>query len=494
MRYNAKAQSTPEIRQKLVALLLALITCISLGGCNDPSDPPANNDMLSVEIVTVSPRVLRGDTVTLEAVVRNASGVPIVREISWSSLDSTVVVFTGQTAYGVGLGQIGLIASVGESADTVTMEVAEASTRWINFDGACGVWSDLKVYCWQWTSFGGSIISPQQVEIPIAVTRVATGGAHRCAVTQSNEVYCWGDNTLGQLGQGHTMPVTGAVKVVGLNSQIHQVSAGANHSCAVDTTWAVWCWGANGFGQLGAQTDEQCTASLVGCSTIPVRAQVPLPVESITTGGDDRTGSTSQGFGHTCAVSTTGDLYCWGLNAHGQLGIGSKESSFLPSRVLSVVGALSADLGSVHSCAVTSAQTFCWGLNSDGQLGTIVPSSSNNSCRVGADVFTVCSPLPLALGINQQLRALALGGFASCALNRIGEAFCWGDNSAGQAGFGFVPSPGVADVLTPQRVVSVRLFLEITHGGSFACGVIPTGSALCWGNGSGSPQQVPNPN
>ena len=154
------------------------------------------------------------------------------------------------------------------------------------------------------------------------VPQVSSGGApgvpnggHSCAVllgALNQPVYCWGFNSSGQLGDP-SVPIGGhsnvPVQVQGLMNA-REVSAGANHTCAVDSSHAVWCWGDNSFGELGNGTFNQ--------STMPVQVSGILATQ------------VSAGFGFSCAVTLKAVVKCWGDGNDGELGNGTNSDSDTP--------------------------------------------------------------------------------------------------------------------------------------------------------------------
>ncbi len=186
-----------------------------------------------------------------------------------------------------------------------------------------------------------------------AATTVSSGDLHACAVTTSGSLKCWGHNGLGRLGDSTTTHRTTPVDVTGLTSGVAAVSSGASHTCAVTTSGGLKCWGRNSEGQLGDGT-------ITGRSA-------PVDVAGLTTGA----ATVSSGASHTCAVTTLGGLKCWGRNNAGQLGDGTTTDRTTPVDVTGLTSGLAAvSAGELHTCAVTTSGGLkCWGWNSVGQLG-----------------------------------------------------------------------------------------------------------------------------
>jgi alpha-tubulin suppressor-like RCC1 family protein len=216
-----------------------------------------------------------------------------------------------------------------------------------------------EVWCWGDNTYGqlgngtttGSA-APQKVPNLSGVALLATGGGHTCAANTA-KMFCWGKNDLGQVGNDfapHLQP-TG---VAGVSGPLVAIATGDSHTCAVAGS-TVLCWGQNSSGQLGTGMAGSATA-------------IPASVSPALNGS-----SLGLGANHSCAVDS-GDLYCWGANASKQVGVsGGAQPS--PQKVMS--NALSVVAGLAHTCALTTSQTMrCWGLNDRGQ--TASPSQSED--------------------------------------------------------------------------------------------------------------------
>jgi cysteine-rich repeat protein len=227
----------------------------------------------------------------------------------------------------------------------------------------CALLSTGGVMCWGQNSYcqlgnGSTTGSPFPVQVSgldSGVVSVAAGGYHSCAtLTPGGTPRCWGYNSYGQVGDGsltcRSMPV--AVSMPG-SATAAFLALGRYHTCIVTTAGEIMCWGYNNYGQLGdGSSVNRSTAILVE----------GLTIEAVTM---------SLGYYHTCSVLLSNEAYCWGRNDFGQLGDGTTNGSTVPVLVAglgSTIGSLA--LGYDHTCALlTSGEMSCWGLNNCGQLG-----------------------------------------------------------------------------------------------------------------------------
>jgi alpha-tubulin suppressor-like RCC1 family protein len=260
------------------------------------------------------------------------------------------------------------------------------------------------------------------------VAAVTAGEHHTCALDESGHVWCWGSNEYGQLGDGTTEDRTKPSGVVGLDDRVVAISAGGVHTCALTDNGSVKCWGSNWLGQLGTETTETCFAYFrsEACSTVPV--------DAIDNTGKPLTGAValSAGSGHTCVLTPGASVRCWGDNTLGQLGDNGNCGSRCGSPVevcadASCVHALSGvtTMGAFfdQTCAVTKGGVLrCWGDNSAGQSG-------------GKRCGTSC-PTPIDIAALSNVVAISGGARHTCALTADGGTKCWGDNGKGQLGDG----------------------------------------------------------
>jgi len=230
------------------------------------------------------------------------------------------------------------------------------------------------------------------------VTAIAASGRYTCALTTGGGVKCWGDNEYGQLGDGTTTNRDAPVDVSGLTSGVAAIAASGHHTCALTTGGGVKCWGDNSYGELGNGTDTP--------SSTPVDVSgLTSGVTAITVGGDD----------YTCALTTGGGVKCWGFNTSATLGDGTIEHRNVPVDVIGLTRDVTAiAAGTEHTCALTtSGGVKCWGYNGNDQLG--------------ASTVEDRSPVPVDVsGLPSGITSITAGGDVTCVRTASGWVKCWG--------------------------------------------------------------------
>jgi len=364
----------------------------------------------------------------------------------------------------VGLGLMIVCATLVSTGSTASASEEKYVQLAVRDSHSCGVLSSGAVKCWGSNGYGQlglgytseSVSSPTLVPGLTDVRTLLLNEAHSCALLLSGSVKCWGANSSGQLGFGYaSQSVTSPTVVSGLTGVISLV-LGGSHTCAVLVSDSVKCWGYNYYGQLGlgyASTSE------------PYGVSSPTLVPGLT-----NVGSLVLGSNHSCAVSASGSVQCWGKNTSGQLGFGY-NSRFVssPTSVPGLTDVASLVSGSLHMCAaLVSGAVKCWGNNGSGQLGLGYTTKDYP--------FGVSSPTVVP-GLTD-VSSLISGGYHSCAVLVSGLVTCWGLNQYGELGLSYtsesVSSPTVVSVLT--EVTSIML------GRLHSCAVLVSGEVKCWGN------------
>jgi alpha-tubulin suppressor-like RCC1 family protein len=194
-------------------------------------------------------------------------------------------------------------------------------------------------------------------------------------------------------------------------TQVWQVAAGGQHSCAVLSNGAVRCWGANAKGQLG-----------YGWPTI---AYLHYPSTDVWLGSY---GALQLGLGssHSCALLWNGGVRCWGYNNYGQLGVGDTTDRYSAPSVDIALGAAATQVtaGDMHTCALTSSGGVrCWGWNGDGELGNCVTSSANVYPSGDVNLHGVTA-VHIAAGMYHTCAVTSTGGEGRCGAVIIDARVC----------------------------------------------------------------------
>jgi alpha-tubulin suppressor-like RCC1 family protein len=275
---------------------------------------------------------------------------------------------------------------------------------------------------------------------------INTGGNATCGITTASVGYCWGNNSLGQLGNAATTNSTTPIKIFG-GLTFSSISVGGlqGFTCGLTTAGAAYCWGYNDYGQLGT-----------GNFTNTI---VPVPV----TGKLTFTALSAGESGQACALVAGGAAYCWGYNGSGQLGNGSVAYSSSPLPVSGGLSFASISAGeNGQTCGVTlGGAGYCWGYNVDGELG--------NGTGIN-------SPTPVAVSGGFSFKSISAGFMSTCGVTTSGAAVCWGDNTYGELGNG-----STANSKVPAAVSGGLTFAAVSVGDAFACGLTTSGAAYCWG-------------
>lgn len=261
-----------------------------------------------------------------------------------------------------------------------------------------------------------------------------------------------------------------APRAVILAGRFTDVSAGGGHACALDTLRQAWCWGSNGSGAVGV-TVETCTPLLSGnpnyggCIVSPKRVTTTLRFTQI-----------SAGRYHTCGVATTGEAYCWGSNASGQLGsatvagsCGTGPCSSTPVLVEGGFTFKSIAAGRATTCGITTTNVGkCWGALLGPIAGPSTPATRSTPT-------TVTIPATNDSLWNSFARP---GETSACGITGADRPLCWGDPSLGQLGVSDPPPSGNQPPTITLAGISMP---SVTVGLKFACGLDATGAAFCWG-------------
>lgn len=421
-------------------------------------------------------------------------------------------------------GQLGLGNSNGTVVPTTVPGLTNVVNIVLGYSHTCALLKDGKVKCWgnydtgQISSYAINYSNvPLEVSGLNNVVQLTTGDNHICARISDGSVKCWGNNIHGQLGRGNTLTANNVNDhIAGLSGEIiRSLDIGYEHSCVTTTNGQIKCWGDNKNGQLGDGTTQSrqiavplfgnllnfsqvATGDYFSCGLTQLGAvycwgsKVWDPIEdsdhipTVTSGALPATAIAAGQF-HACLVTTDMTAQCWGSNDSGQLGNGTSSKQDSPVNVNGLTNVNKISGGGAFNCAIThDGVAKCWGTNKYGNLG-VSPAISVST--VPTDV----------VGLNNLIE-IAAGDTHACAINYIGDVYCWGDNRFGQTGD--VTTNKISSPIKVQGLPAKAT--SIAAGSANTCVVLVSGQGYCWGANSdynrngitrqaGSPDNTPSP-
>ena len=281
----------------------------------------------------------------------------------------------------------------------------------------CAIKTTGRLYCWG-SGFLGRLGNGANQDHPAPVqvagqttdwASVSVGGSTTCGTRTNGRLYCWGGDRRGVNGDGGGIASTNVpTEVAGGADDWESVSVGFEHACARRATDQVLCWGDDVYGEVG--------------NGAPTGSFHTAPVAVSGNGTDWASLTTSNQ--HTCATKTSGRLFCWGRGIDWALGNPGQDWADFSSPN-EVVGASTnwarPATGYRHSCAIrTTGRLFCWGSPKRAALG---------------QVRQFVQPTPLLVpGGFTDWSSVTAGMWSTCALRTNGVLYCWGNNEFGQAG------------------------------------------------------------
>ena len=294
---------------------------------------------------------------------------------------------------------------------------------------------------------------------------------HSCVMATNNRTFCWGWNNSGELGIGGSGYIQVPFQIIQgdmpPNTHIVRMSNGGMHTCAIGSDNQTYCWGPNDNGQLGnGNTINANRPTRVALGQIPNGIFIKQISASV---------------GHTCAIASNNQTYCWGGNQYGQLGNGTNNNASIPIAIAQ--GAIPAGVyltqiqsAGMFTCGLGSnGWVYCWGQNHGGQLG----NGTNHNKLVPTQILQ--GAIPNGVLIKQ---ISASGNIHSCALAINNQAYCWGNGDNGKLGDG---NTSGHDSLVPTQVlqgaIPVGLAINtIGTGNNHSCALASNNWVYCWGN------------
>ncbi len=310
---------------------------------------------------------------------------------------------------------------------------------------------------------------PERVPGLEQVVELEASWRHTCARLGDGTVRCWGDNTLGQLGNGSSgqdAHEPTPVVVSELDDAI-EIGVGPSNACAVRQSGDVVCWGAADADKLGFAAPE--CGPFVVMRDVPMEYTTPCQATPAVVPGLQGAVEVSVGANTVCARAGDGTVQCIGAtNQVGQLGNGTTDPPAMPPVPTAVAGAadiVAVGVGNAGGCMLQpDATVACWGGNSYGELGR----------DLEYDDF---APTPTSIASLTGVDALVVAGQTICVL-AAGQPSCWGDVNYI---FEVEPEPGSAAVGHPSALPQPHDVVELDTTGFHACARFADDTVTCWG-------------
>ena len=347
-------------------------------------------------------------------------------------------------------------------------------------DHACALTNQGEAYCWGSNEFGqlgnGSSdsvphVRPLRVSGDVKFTNVVAGFTHTCGIARDGAALCWGANDSAQLGDGTVKPSFIPMHVA-TDIRFQMIGPGGGHTCAVSVEGIGYCWGGNWHGQLGVGNRDGDPAAPC-CYRRPTRIHTDLRFRTVVAAGIS-----------SCGVAVDGKAYCWGSPQEGRLGTGAADAAIkwgdkavptavsgdvifatviprawhtcglsstralfcwggnmlqielIPKRVTTDSEFSTVATGPFHDCTLTGdGVAYCWGANTDGELG----DGTTRDTAVPQKVATTRRFVSIAAGGNAFIAKsgdVSTWGFTCAVTVDDGTVLCWGDNRHGALGNG----------------------------------------------------------
>jgi alpha-tubulin suppressor-like RCC1 family protein len=371
---------------------------------------------------------------------------------SCALLTTGVVKCWGANTYGqLGLGNTNSYGdNVGETGTGLPAVDLNQTAKYISagYTHTCAIRADNSTVCWgqnalelgNGTTSNVGDASGEMGSNLVAVnlganyaTALSAGLEFTCAIVETGDVKCWGDNTYGQ--GGYDRVYRGSAVDLGVGRTAKAISTGKQHACAILDNDRVKCWGANTYGQLGLGTTDSLVYPNIGAISATVFMGLPDSAKAIAAGAY-----------HTCVIVTDGSLKCWGYNVTGQLGIDSVdtkgdsccEMGYALATVnlgtdrtaIAVAASKRGDLD--YTCAVLdNGQVKCWGAGDLGQLAQRTCCS-----HIGDSLGEMALLNPINLGTGVTVTTVAVGAAHNCVILTTTNIKCFGHGQNGKLGYG----------------------------------------------------------
>lgn len=334
-------------------------------------------------------------------------------------------------------------------------------------------------------------------------TQVSRGKNHNLVLDKNGDVWCWGSNTnnpMGTLGG----KVKKASKMTGI-SNVKQIAAGTEFSIFLKNDGTIWGVGKNDKGQIGqGNTDDYLTPTQItsmktfkkvsaGESFVVALAEDGLYSWGANTDGQIGNGTTddeyipvklnaelengeyftdiSAGTNFCLGLTNFGNVYSWGNNGSGRLGLGDKNNRNIPTKIKGITGIKNISAGDSSSLAVKNDGTvYGWGYGSDGQLGFFVTGSTLN-------------PKEITTLNGKNIKQTSCGRAFSVAIGRDGKLYSFGRNNSGQLGiYSSIPVKVTSNMINDTKWLNgyMAQYLSPIAVSMVLPSSAPNGSKIVW--------------
>jgi len=451
-------------------------------GNNAYSDSQLSDSLRATTVAKTqlaTPTNLKGDSVTTNSItllwdnVTNASGYEIHQSSSstgtYTKIETNITI-TGTSAAITGLNS-GTIyyykvmaIGTGNYSNSQLSNYIRATTitaKKINAGNNHSLIIDLSGNLWAWgnNSYGqlgdGTTTrrtSPVQIKSGTKFNVISGGNSHSLAIDESDNLWAWGNNSYGQLGDGTNTSENTPFQIKA-GTKFTTVAGGYGYSLAIDSSGGLWAWGYNIYGQLGD-----------GTSGTANNKSTPVPIKAET-----RFTSVAAGYYHSLAIDWSGNLWAWGYNSYGALGDGTTTNKSTPVQIKSGTKFATVAAGNSyvysHSLAIDlSGNLWVWGDNYYGQLGDGTTTQRNS---------------PVQIKSGTKFNVVAAGYGHSLAIDNDGNLWAWGRNNYGQFGDGTT-----TDKSTPVQIKSGTKFTTVAAGNYYSLAIDNDGNLWAWGDNS----------
>jgi len=371
-----------------------------------------------------------------------------------------------------------VVPPTGQGAGQLNLGLVPASTVSLGTQASAAISADGFLYTWGGTNFSGQLghgdtvrkQEPTRVERLSNVVAVSMSSSHSLALTANGAVYAWGSNSNGELGLGNSGSGTQRhepTRIPGISNVIAiatSTSPNNGRSIAVTSDGYLYMWGSlvRHLGSTGRVSPHTRTAV-----TTPTR--VPGITDVVAFGG---------GSGVYAIITSNGNLYTWGSNSSGNLGLGytgnyhrmfNTEALASPRRVQGISNVVAISIGNGHSLALTAeGNLYSWGSNSHGQLG------------FGDTGHNVFRRYPQRIPSISNVMAISAGDRYSAAVTASGHLYTLGRNDSGKLGHG--QSDSNIYLTTPTRVQGISNVVSVELGNDHSAVITANGNLYLWGN------------